>query len=140
MLRDTIVAWKEVTKAFSLPFLLSKYMLLWGHPEFPHNNNLNLYYKGIFLAKHAMHLEDKRLMFPEEVMELYALPRTSHFKIMQILSLCRSRLREGTNNLFDALLDILSGEYGVSQKASPTNAFKSWEGVLSVLDHTKVIL
>lgn len=94
-LRDTIVAWKEVRKAF----LLSKHMPLWGHPEFSHNNNYDVYNielrdKCVWLAKHVMHVEEKRWLSPQEVMDQYALPTKYHFKVMHILSLCRTRLRD----------------------------------------------
>lgn len=40
---DTIIAWREVRKAYGLPFLLPKHMPLWGHPEYSQDNNYPLY-------------------------------------------------------------------------------------------------
>lgn len=68
-LRDTIISWKEVCKAFGLPFLLFKHMPLWGHSEFSKNNNHNIYYdtlrdKRLYLAEHFMHMEEKQWLSP----------------------------------------------------------------------------
>lgn len=34
LIKDTIAAWKACRETFKLPYQLSKYMPLWGHPEF----------------------------------------------------------------------------------------------------------
>lgn len=116
-LRDTIVAWKEVRKAFGLPFLLSKYMPLWGHPEYSRDNNYDLYYadlraKGIRLASHIMHPEEKRWLSVQEILDRFSLPEKHSFKVTQLFSLCRSRLRdlsqEAGKNALDSLLDLES--------------------------------
>lgn len=54
-LRDTNVTWRAVRKAFGLPFLLTKSMPLWCHPEFFQHNNYNMYNRdlrdrGVFSA------------------------------------------------------------------------------------------
>lgn len=122
-LRDTIAAWKEVRKVHGLPFILSKYMPLWGHPEFALDNNYPRYNSalregGIYLAKHIIHAGEKRWLSPMEILHKYSLPNVHHYKILQILSLCKSRLtdlsREGPSNTFDDLVAIPRGTYGVS--------------------------
>lgn len=66
-----------------------------------------------------MYASEKRWPTPKEIVEQHTLPSTSHSKVLQILSICRSRLtdlsREGTANSFDELMEIPGGEYGVSQ-------------------------
>lgn len=42
-------------------------MPLWGHSEFSHINNYDLYNKeqqdkGVYLAKHAMHMKEKKMV------------------------------------------------------------------------------
>lgn len=73
---------------------------------------------------------------------------------MQILSLCRSRLRdlskEGVRHAFDDLLKIPPGGYGVSPlyrilkkrfiKTSSTLIVRSWEGMLDGANQVKMIL
>lgn len=122
LLRDTIVTWKAVRKAFSLPFLLSKHMPIWGHPETSFENNLphNAVFqdRGVQTVAHLVCPEEKRWYTSVEVLQKYALPSHCHFKIMQILAFCRSRLRDLTeereNNKSDECLAFQPGYYGLT--------------------------
>lgn len=122
LLRDIIITWKEVRKTFSLPFLLFKHMPLWGHPESPYETsqpkNGTFQDKGIRLSRHLIHPEEKRGLMLQEVIEQYSLPKYCYFKSMQLLTFCRSRLKdfsvEEANPSFDEMASISPGRYGVS--------------------------
>lgn len=64
LLRDSIIAWKELRKHYKLPFFMLKGMPLWGHPEFTQGRKSPLgkvlQQKGILVAGHLMHPETKR--------------------------------------------------------------------------------
>lgn len=157
-LRDTIIAWREVRKLHNLPLLISKHMPLWGLPQSPPNLNSShcrgeLTEKGVSRVRHVIHSEMDRWLSPGEVINRYSLPKTVFFTVSQILSFCRSRLRdpapERTANPFDDLLTIAPGYYGISRlygginkcliKISPVTAFSRWEDLLSTPEAAKII-
>lgn len=55
LLLDTIITWKTVGKFHGLPFLVSKIMPLWGHPEFPQgkDNSMSPQRRGIQVIKNS---------------------------------------------------------------------------------------
>lgn len=109
LLRDTIATWKEVGD-------------IWGHTESSFENNLphnpNFQSRGLLTVAHLMHMEEKKWFTSAEALQKYALPSQCHFKTMQILTFCKARLRdlteEGGNNKFNECLSIQPGHYGLS--------------------------
>lgn len=101
-----------------------------------------------------MHKEDKRWLSPKQIMDLYNLPITCPFKILQVLSICKSRLRdlsrEGAATVFDDRVAMPGKSYGLlnlywsvrklfARNSSPA-MFKAWENIISTPDYVKVIL
>lgn len=134
-------------------------MPLWGNPQSPQSVNSNIYNKalqdkGLLQVKQVIRSETGKWLSPNEIMDQYSLPKTSFFTILQILSFCKSRLkdpaREGVANPFNHILSISPGAYGVSRlyhdlkkrliKTCPETAFRSWEGILGTPGYAKVIL
>lgn len=157
-LRDTVIAWREVRKIYGLPVLVSKYMPLWGHPQSPPNVNSSfcnqeLLNKGISRVQHIIHRDLKRWMTPDELIAQYSLSSNSYYTLMQVISFCKSRLRnptpECTAHQFDDLLSISPGYYGISRLYCDVNkkligpiansAYRSWEKVFTDPDVVKVI-
>lgn len=79
---------------------------------------LNFRIRGYGWQHTTIHPEEKRWLMPQEMVSRYLLPKSCYFKSIQILTFCRSRLKdlsvEGVKTCFDEVASLLPGSYGIS--------------------------
>lgn len=86
----------KIRKSLQLPFLISKLMPLWGHPEFPQGVDSRmdkmLRQKGILTAGHLINPDMGKWYTVNQILDKYSIPATHFLAIAQLLHFCKSRL------------------------------------------------
>lgn len=156
ILIDTVATWKTCWGLYKLPFLLSKFIQLGQHPEFPlwkSNSHFRLWEsKGIRLTSHLLNTTDGRPHTFIELQNAFGLPPSHFLTYQQVIVFFKMRLANlkiiALSNQFDLLVCSREERHSLSAlylklrsaEGSPSNTqvFTGWEGdFLTILFHKK---